>query len=101
MILTGKTLDNFLEWVYKEYDYKLYDLEKLFPSHLLYYLIIEWFDSVGIFINIKSKFGQRKQCERFSFNVENYNSGFLYNSRNEATKQAIIKANEIYNNLNK
>ncbi len=100
MILTGKTLDNFLEWVYKEYDYKLYDLEKLFPSHLLYSLIIEWFDSLGIIINILNQDLQNW----FYYEIKTLEviKGFnLVRTRQEATKEAIIKANEIYNNLNK
>lgn len=47
--------------------------------------------------DIKSKFGQRKQCERFSFSVKCQSSGFRYNSRQEATENAILTANKIYN----
>lgn len=64
-------------------------------------LIVDFFDSVGIYINIKSKFGQNKQCERFSYVIKNYNSGFIFNSRQEATIKAIKSANGIYNTLNK
>ena len=63
----------------------------------LYAHIIDWLDSKKFFINIKSKFGQRKQCERFSFLIRNYNPGFIFNSRTEATKEAISKANYFYN----
>ena len=62
-------------------------------------LIIEYLDSVGVYVNIKSKFGQRKQCERFSFIVKRYNSGFLFNSRPEAINAAIERANEIINKI--
>jgi uncharacterized protein Veg len=59
--------------------------------------IIEWFDTVGFFITIKNKFGHRKQCQRFSYLIKNYNSEFIFNSRSESTKEAIKKANYFYN----
>ena len=62
-------------------------------------LIIEWLDSLKIFINIKSKFGQRKQCERFSYTLRHFNSGFIFNSREDATMDAIKSANGIYNKV--
>lgn len=60
-------------------------------------LIVEWLDAVNIYINIKSKFGQRNQCERFSYTVRQFNSGYLYNSRQKAELNAIKFANDIYN----
>lgn len=60
-------------------------------------ITVEWFDSVGIFIDIKSKFGISKNKQIFSFSVKGSSSGFKYLSRQEATKEAIIKANNIYN----
>jgi len=88
MILTEKTKEDFLKQFCGEVPVN--EIE-------LYAYIIEWLDSKKLFINIKSKFGQRKQCERFSFLIRNYNSGFLFNSRIEATKEAIKKADFFYN----
>jgi len=108
MILNGKAKEDFLEYYWENRIKPLsmsickkQDLGEFFETIMDIMqnaLIIEWLDSVKIFINIKSKFGQKKQCERFSFNVRNYNSGFMFNSRQEATEKAIEKAVEIYNN---
>jgi len=96
MTLTEKAKDDFTNWLYKEYDIHYYNQECALNT-CLNALIIDYFDSVNIYINIKSKFGQRKQCERFSFMVKEYNSGFIFNSRGEATEEAIKKANYFYN----
>lgn len=93
MVLSGKCKEAFGDQC--EYDYQ--DFMKLSET-LQNALIIDFFDSVGIYVEIKNKFGQRKQCQRFSFIVKNYNSGFLFNSRTEATNAAIEKAVEIFNN---
>jgi hypothetical protein len=47
--------------------------------------------------DLKKKFGQRKQCERFMFHIKNYKSQFLFNSRTEVKEQAIIKTDELLN----
>ena len=61
-------------------------------------LIIEWFDSIGIYITIKNKFGQNKQARIFWFSLNRgASNNEVYLSRLEATKKAIEKANEIYN----
>lgn len=96
MTLTESSKNDFITWLDKQYDIHYYNQECALNT-CLNSLIIEWFDSVNIYINIKSKFGQKKQCERFSFMVESYNSGFIFNSRNEATEEAIKKANYFYN----
>lgn len=97
MILTGKAKEDFLEYLDVE--------EKWFNEEYIplfeHALIIEWFDSVGIYIEIvREDFG-------FGFNVHRGNwrnpdeSLGHWKTRQEATKQAIIKVNQIYNNLNK
>lgn len=91
MKLSGKCKEEF------EYNYNMSNFNELSET-LQNALIIDFFDGVGIYIEIKNKFGQRKQCQRFSFIVKNYNSGFLFNSRTEATNAAIEKAVEIFNN---
>ena len=96
MTLTEKAKNNFINWLDKEYDIHYYNQECAIAI-CLNALIIQWFDSVAIYINIKSKFGQKKQCERFSFMVKSYNSSFMFNSRIEATEEAVKKANHFYN----
>jgi len=67
-------------------------------------LIIEWLDSVKIYVlinyildsfnyEIKDYIDEEKECERY------YSNDF--NTIQESTRKAIIKANEIYNNINK
>jgi len=67
-------------------------------------LIIEFFDSVGIYINTS----HIPFSKEFRVEVREYDNTFLsscdyipFNTRTEATQSAITKANEIFNNLNK
>lgn len=96
MTLTEKAKEDFINWLDKDYDIHYYNQECALNT-CLKAIIIEWLDAVNIYVNIKSKFGQIKQCERFSFTVKSYNSGFIFNSRIEATEEAIKKANYFYN----
>ena len=99
MILTGKCREDFIKT-------KIGNEIKLFESMLPIYrntLIIEWFDSVGIYImpeicSIKGIFTAtifhekyRTKTGRTISEIENFNS------RQEALIEAIKKANEIYN----
>ena len=95
MILTDKTKEDFKEWVFENYYFQ--DLNVLYPLHLIDTLIIEFFDSVGIYIEIHYSriLGDKFLC---IVNTEaNYNLTSYQDSRQQATEQAIIKANEIYN----
>lgn len=98
MILTGIAKEDFKRWVYKEYDYQ--DLEVIYPKYLVDTLIIEWLDSVGLFCVPNYNFINTN----WSYSVKNIDTillrGCSYISRQEATKQAILKANEIYNESN-
>ena len=88
MILTNKAKEDFKEWVFENYYFQ--DLNVLYPLHLIDALIIEWFDSVGIYIEIIRNEGS------FDYVVgERWDYGF--DTRQDATTQAIKKANEIYN----
>lgn len=115
MILTGKAKEEFLKWNYED-DFGYIDIEPRsltvhfddLYDNLQYALIIEWFDSVGIFIHIEPYLGGGKECfyckviyrnELFLDQMEEINNGEYLENRQEATKQAIIKANEIYNKL--
>lgn len=62
-------------------------------------LIIEWFDSVGIYIEIA---GANYSGIEFWYNIQqqgtiNGNNGDYFKTRQEATQKSINKANEIYN----
>jgi len=102
MILTDKAKEDFLKYYNNHsnnYLLSFTDFEDL-PTSVQNALIIEWLDSVNIFIQID--FENREPI--FSYYVysgKDICSGeYNANSRSEATQQAIIKANEIYNNLN-
>ena len=96
MILTGKALKHYKIWFDKYYnDYWTYYQSK--PT-ILNALIIEWFDSVGIYIEISfyddcywtyNIYSNKPVLEKETANI--------CNNRQEATEQAIEKANEIYN----
>lgn len=88
MILTGKAKEDFTKWngdrqfdMMLPFEYPVY----------LNALIIEWFDSVGIYVNAigYNKHYFQPYCNRLLHEK--------YETRQEATIQAIIKANEIYN----
>ena len=104
MILNGKAKHDFLNWITKGMSSFAHDMEIEFFNQKSEIeknaIIIEWFDSMGIYINVG---GVLMDClSDFSFDIQTNNtlngidnSGF--NSRSEATKKAILKANEIYN----
>lgn len=99
MILTDKAKDDFLTWMYSEYDFSEKQFNEIYPTNLKESLIIEWFDSVGIYICIDShykNFGYKIQDKG---NVVLYDHMFAIQSRQEATKQAILTANKLYNEL--
>lgn len=96
MKLTGKTKEDFFKWFKKNSKIKLHEYEKVeivFKIQNEVYknaLIIDFFDSVGVYIGIT-----------------NYSSYFrcwigekcinIFDTRTEATSEAIIKANDLYN----
>ena len=101
MILTEKAKEDFLEY-YNNHSIKYLlswtDFDDL-PLVVKNALIIEWFDSVGIYINIENLYYQSwwyykvKQCP------DTYEQVIMQNTRQDAIEKAIEKANEIYNNL--
>ncbi|WP_322970308.1 hypothetical protein [Faecalibacter sp. LW9] len=97
MILTGKAKEHFLQWN-EDNDAPLstYAIEQgLIYGTVLNAIIIEWFDDKDIFINIDK---WSLSFWRASINNPYLNSlGCSFSSRQEATRKAIIKANEIYN----
>lgn len=99
MDLTDKAREDFLNW-YEVSDYgsSIDRINITFKNAL----IIEWFDSIGIYIITNYS------CGDFDYEVKDYTSqnsckihfNSNFESRQEATKQAIIKANKIYNERN-
>lgn len=104
MILTGKAKKDFLEY-YNNHSIKYLlswtDFDDL-PLVVKNSLIIEWFDSVGIYI-LPIKRNTKKtltfSCDIYKNNIEVNRINKWIETRQEATSEAIKKANEIYNNL--
>ena len=100
MILTGKAKEDFEKWLNKEMYYlgrhnfedrdnNIEDLSDNFQNTL----IIEWFDSVVIYIT-SDYFELNKG---FYSEILNENFAIVKPTRQEALTEAIKKANEIYN----
>ena len=92
-ILTGKALEHYKIWFNKYYnDYWTYYQSK--PT-ILNALIIEWFDSVGIYVNAELDY-----LHLVWFPTINNDWNFEeveFKNRQEALTEAIKEANEIYN----
>ena len=111
MILTGKTKEEFFNWLDNQgvngIDISNWEFEKfqLLSNVSQNSLIIEWFDSVGIYISINyvDFYDELRNNTGFETYVTNKGLSVKFrsvSSRQEATLQAIKKANEIYNNKN-
>lgn len=100
MNLNGKAKEKFLEWLSKTYDLIHYDTELWFKNEkeiTQNALIIEFFDEIGIHINIFYKYTWRIEIIDFRGNLLSDLDFADFETRQEATIQAIKKANEIYN----
>ena len=104
MILTGKTKEDFEIWLHsndvliKEGIYDdtyLTDVFDKLPLNLQYASIIEWFDSVGVYITSD----YLELNKGFYSEILNENFEIIKPTRQEALTEAIKKANEIYNGL--
>ena len=102
MILTGETKLDFERWLHSNDvlikdgiydDTYLTDVFDKLPLNLQYALIIEWFDSVGIYIN--SDYFELNKW--FYSEVLDSNFAIVKPTRQEALTEAIKKANEYYN----
>lgn len=104
MILTEKCKEKFLEWLVKN-GYPLY-YDRI-PEILKYdvtknALIIDFFDSVDIYIYLETATYVLKPNFRYKIITDDDTIiGFKENSRQEATIQAIKKANDLYNDTDK
>ena len=111
MILTDKALKDFYSKIYYTEDTNQVDEteEELIQEESKIWfnyqderfqnaLIIEFFDSVGIYIFIECGTYVREPYFKYRIVTDHDQEvSFKYNSRQEATEQAIQKANEIYN----
>jgi hypothetical protein len=109
MILTGKSKENFLQW-YSD-NYLIYFNHYKKKPTLINALIIEWFDSVGMIIHTNIDIETKKwgyelfyiiaygNLKENDFHLDIPTEYDKFNTRQEATEQAIIQANEIYNKL--
>lgn len=102
MILTSKAKQDFGMFLVNKN--KIADWETFYklPIVCQYALIIEFFDIVGIYIHIEPYFKYSKRILFRNYIISNTDIDEQndYLSRSYATEKAIIKANEIYNNLN-
>jgi|SRR6478752_4836064 len=93
MKLTGKCKDDFLNYCKQSESFI-----NTYADIYLNSLIIEWFDSVGLFIDCgyyaKGKMCSGIESENFSF----ISTGTRHETRLNALNSAIEKANELYNN---
>ena len=94
MILNGKAKEDFYKYLNIK-DYKLFDyVRKKYANEIVSNaLIIEWFDSVGIYIT--SDYFELNNG--FYSEILDSNFEIIKPTRQEALTEAIKKTNEIYN----
>ena len=105
MILNGKARIEFKKWLENRYNLHFTEWSD-FNTTCRNALIIEWFDSVGIYIGIEFygspeveiKYESIVLTKGYDWYLQNQFSK-IYLTRQEATEKAIIKANKLYNNL--
>lgn len=105
MILNGKAKEDFEKWYFENHCSSNIKFEDLLPHHIYDVfgwliqnaLIIEFFDSIEIIIqihNVCDDWWFRVKSKTKTIKSEKYNE---YKNRQQATIQAIEKANDIYN----
>ena len=96
MKLTGKSKEKFIFWMCQNHEYaRWYEFEKM-PESCQNALMIEFFDSVGIYISIiNTKYLHQFILEDDFKNYHQRNNDSI--SRDEATNAAIEKANSLFN----
>ena len=101
MVLTGKSKITFLKWLKIRVNSTLHEIDNiefwfnLQDESFKITLIIEWFDSVGIYVNAELDY-----LHIVWFPTINNDWNFEeveFKNRQEALTEAIKKANEIYN----
>ena len=99
MILTGQAKKDFEKWYISTESVDIYkgDCNDQVFNTIRNALIIEWFDSVGIYVNISNLYHQNSWCYKVKNCPEVFEEKIMTKSRKDATIEAIVKANEIYN----
>jgi len=111
MRLTGKSLKDFKKWLDNEFDVdeqpiRFYqdhaDVEtyasehfEILPFSMQYGVLVDWFDSVGIYIEVLII--DIEDEVQFFYDVNNFCCSENFETRPPARQKAIEKANEIYN----
>ena len=94
MKLTGKCKEDFEKWYESLEDF--YHLD-IMPENMVYGVYEDFFDSVGIDIRIlENNVSSILNTDGFS---QDRKYDYSNETRQEAREQAILKANEIYNEL--
>lgn len=89
MILDGKALEDFNLWHFESGNVFEYKNFHELSDNLKNAIIIQFFDSVGIYIST------RNSNNKFMSYITNNEFSFYGETRQQATKAAIIKTNEI------
>lgn len=98
--MNGQAKIDFVEWVKKEYP--LLGIDDIMPKTCINALKIEWFDTIGIYIQITSEY-DLENLDIINFwykiiNIDRYiHVGVDFNTRQQATEKAIEKAIILYN----
>lgn len=105
MILTGKCKESFDKWYWTNPEYAIHPFLTI-PDSMKYGVLIDFFDSVGLEIQIYvGEFGgwciviYNEKTEKYLSLKDNLEDDWLGESRQEAWKKSIEKANEIYNTI--
>lgn len=103
-LLTGKNKEQFEKWYLANIreELKHREMRRLIISPFMMQIgvLLAYYDSLGLSIVTKNSFLE----DKYRWFIEHHNDGKhpfdidLFKSRNEAYKQAFIKANEIVNN---
>lgn len=101
--MEGKAKETFEKWFNNEYPELACEYNGNFNMPITSYnaLIIEWLDSVGVYINIENLNYQSWWYFKVKSCPNTYTEVIMTATRTEATNKAIEKAVEIYDTLNK
>ena len=98
MELTGAAKEAFIIWYEDKHMYEQTFIHHEWfeiPDSMKFGVCVDWFDSVGIYIELC-----KVPTDRKFYCMINDDSGepIMYNTRHEARTEAIKKANELFNN---
>jgi hypothetical protein len=96
---SGQAKKDFEKWLKKSYNGYSVDFYLSLPKAFKYGVIVDWFDSVGIYVSIERYYSRSTLLDvnRCNYESDSENGG-EYKTRPQARQKAIEKATEIYNN---